>query len=107
MNTQQRTCPKCGLISPSTTERCDCGYDFAAGVSRRPQSAPAPVRPPTVTAPNHIVLTDIAIPFPAMVRIFFLWTLASIPTLILFAAVGFGLGLLVGSLYYFQPTIGK
>jgi hypothetical protein len=24
-------CPHCGLFSPDIAERCDCGYDFAAG----------------------------------------------------------------------------
>src|SRR5262245_52266161 len=26
-----RTCPKCKLISPDSTSRCDCGYEFATG----------------------------------------------------------------------------
>jgi hypothetical protein len=29
-------CPKCGLFNPDIAQRCDCGYDFAAGVMRRP-----------------------------------------------------------------------
>jgi len=24
-------CPKCGLINPDNSMRCDCGYDFASG----------------------------------------------------------------------------
>ena len=26
-----RTCPRCKLINPDSTVRCDCGYDFATG----------------------------------------------------------------------------
>jgi hypothetical protein len=26
-----RDCPRCGLVSPPTASRCDCGYEFAAG----------------------------------------------------------------------------
>lgn len=26
-----KKCPKCGLINPETTLRCDCGYDFTTG----------------------------------------------------------------------------
>ena len=24
----EKECPKCGLINPTDSERCDCGYDF-------------------------------------------------------------------------------
>jgi hypothetical protein len=24
-------CPRCGLINPTTAQRCDCGYDFEKG----------------------------------------------------------------------------
>ncbi len=24
-------CPRCGLINPETSQRCDCGYDFGTG----------------------------------------------------------------------------
>jgi hypothetical protein len=27
------TCPHCGLLSPPEAARCDCGYDFATGVT--------------------------------------------------------------------------
>jgi hypothetical protein len=27
----EQTCPKCRLISPAGTARCDCGWDFASG----------------------------------------------------------------------------
>ena len=27
---RQRKCPKCGLISPEKSIRCDCGYEFDA-----------------------------------------------------------------------------
>jgi hypothetical protein len=27
-----RTCPQCGLISPLSASRCDCGHNFATGV---------------------------------------------------------------------------
>lgn len=27
----EQTCPKCRLISPAGTSRCDCGWDYAVG----------------------------------------------------------------------------
>ncbi|MFH1467158.1 MAG: hypothetical protein ABIO70_22430 [Pseudomonadota bacterium] len=27
-------CPTCGLLNPPNAQRCDCGYDFAAGERR-------------------------------------------------------------------------
>ena len=33
------TCPKCKLINPRGTQRCDCGYDFSTGtVVARPRA---------------------------------------------------------------------
>lgn len=29
--TKAKTCPSCGLVNPSSAERCDCGYDFPSG----------------------------------------------------------------------------
>lgn len=26
---ESRDCPRCGLLSPASASRCDCGYDFA------------------------------------------------------------------------------
>ncbi len=27
-----RDCPQCKMINPPEAQRCDCGYDFAAGI---------------------------------------------------------------------------
>src|SRR5712664_2122341 len=27
-----KACPACGLVSPSSALRCDCGFDFATGL---------------------------------------------------------------------------
>jgi hypothetical protein len=35
-------CPNCGLISPPTAERCDCGYEFAASTSNESHGAEEP-----------------------------------------------------------------
>jgi hypothetical protein len=31
-------CPRCGLVNPSTAERCDCGYDFETKTVKTPYS---------------------------------------------------------------------
>jgi hypothetical protein len=35
-----RTCPKCGLISPLSASRCDCGYNFETGAVGAPLVVP-------------------------------------------------------------------
>jgi hypothetical protein len=31
-----KECPKCGLVTPDSADRCDCGYDFRNGMVRSP-----------------------------------------------------------------------
>lgn len=39
-------CPKCGLINPGSSARCDCGYDFATGHIEDSYAYSGPARPP-------------------------------------------------------------
>jgi hypothetical protein len=34
-------CPKCGLLNPSGTARCDCGFDFVSNRVERSYARPA------------------------------------------------------------------
>lgn len=31
-----KKCPNCGLLNPTTAQRCDCGWDFASGQKKKP-----------------------------------------------------------------------
>ena len=44
-----RECPKCGLVNPPTTPRCDCGYEFASGQVTGLPPADATRKPDTGT----------------------------------------------------------
>jgi len=35
-------CPRCGLISPGTAQRCDCGYDFISKSLKRSYATSTP-----------------------------------------------------------------
>lgn len=38
-------CPKCGLLSPADTLRCDCGWDFASSTMKAPYMEPEQAKP--------------------------------------------------------------
>lgn len=37
-------CPNCGLLNPPTSERCDCGFDFASGTMKESLLSPEELR---------------------------------------------------------------
>jgi|SRR5437879_6437190 len=51
-----KECPKCGLFNPDTTERCDCGWDFASKRVDLSYAAPLDAR---ISAELGMTLTQV------------------------------------------------
>ena len=54
-------CPECGLISPASAQRCDCGFDFQTGKIKEsylpaPREDPVKARERVKSSYMHIAL---------------------------------------------------
>ena len=91
-------CPRCGLYSPETADRCDCGYAFRSGAPVRPDNR-GPVMVPTVAVSSpftEVSVVDVKMPFGSMVLFMVKWALASIPAFFILFVFGLILGALFG-----------
>jgi hypothetical protein len=80
-------CNKCGY-EPSLKE-IQAGEECPA-CAEKDRRAQAVVRPPQFR-PQEVVVVDLNMSFPAMVRFMVMWVLASIPALIILAIIFGGL----------------
>ncbi|MCK6467345.1 MAG: hypothetical protein L6Q53_03990 [Candidatus Brocadia sinica] len=74
-------CPHCGLLNPDNTEKCDCGYLFAEGRLQ------LKIKADNGIVINEVVIKDIGMKFGSMVWFMVKWAFASIPALIIIAAI--------------------
>lgn len=88
-------CPRCGLFSPETAERCDCGYEFKrrAAAIQRANDVTTPVDPMA-----KVSVVDVSMPFGSMVLFMVKWAIASIPALLILVALGMIVAALVGGM---------
>lgn len=51
-------CPKCGLISPESAQRCDCGYDFVTDVPQKPTTVAERASEPREKVSDFMVVAE-------------------------------------------------
>lgn len=79
-------CPRCGLFSPETAERCDSGYQFGTGPTGAASASPRPQHGDAF--PTQVSVVDVNMPFPSMVVFMVKWAIASIPALLILILLG-------------------
>jgi uncharacterized Zn finger protein len=89
-------CPSCGSLIQEMPEICECGYNFREAVQDMSYSekvsmyvAPSSEKQidEQVQDGEKVIITDIQMPFGAMVRFMVMWAIASIPAAIIIGIV--------------------
>lgn len=85
-------CPSCGLLNPDNSQRCDCGYSFSLmPVSIKTQR--------NTDLEQGFVIKDIDMKFWSMVGFMVKWAFASIPAILIVAAIAWGIFLVFIALF--------
>ena len=92
-------CPRCGLLSPESAGRCDCGYVFKGQATRRTSSGQAVAMQSDVFPPRVSVI-DINIPFESMVIFMVKWAVASIPAFVILFLLSLAALMVVRGFYW-------
>ena len=86
-------CPRCGLFSPESAERCDCGHQFKSQSGTTGRSVPQPEQ---MAFPSQVSIVDVNMPFGSMVVFMVKWAIASIPALLILIALGALVSIVLG-----------